>query len=92
MVYVHVMSKMWYLENTTRWRKHMKFIFDWKKYFMSERSQRVIFFLLHRNKKKKNKKEMISKSELSAREKQRNDFSDIFTSEDMENMSLVSRM
>ena len=54
MVYVHVMSKMWYLENTTRWRKHMKFIFDWKKYFMSERSQRVIFFLLHRNKKKKN--------------------------------------
>ena len=35
---------------------------------------------------------MISKSVLILREKQRNDVSDIFTSEDIENMSLVSRM
>ena len=36
--------------------------------------------------------EMISKSFFILREKQRNDVSEIFTSEDMKNMSLVSRM
>ena len=73
----------------------MKFIFEWKKYFTSERiervksffhskinficsMQRVIFFLLQNRRKTK--------------EKQRNDVSDIVTSEEMENMSLVSRM
>ena len=40
--------------------------------------QRVIFFLLQNRRKTK--------------EKQRNDVSDIVTSEEMENMSLVSRM
>ena len=35
---------------------------------------------------------MISKSVFILLAKQRNDVSDIFTSEDMENMSLVSRM
>ena len=35
---------------------------------------------------------MIFKSVFILREKQRNDLSNIFTSEDMENMSLVSRM
>ena len=35
---------------------------------------------------------MIFKSVFILREKQRNDVSDIFTSEDMDNMSLVSRM
>ena len=35
---------------------------------------------------------MISYSISILWEKQRNDVSDIFTSEDMENMSLVSRM
>ena len=77
----------------------MKFIFEWKKDFTSKRtervkfffhekinficsSQHVIFFLLHRD-------ECLEKK---TKEKQRNDFSDIFTSEDMENISLVSRM
>ena len=35
---------------------------------------------------------MISKSVFILREKQRNDVSDIVTSEDIENMSLVSQM
>ena len=73
----------------------------WKKYFASECServksffqekinficsnQRVIFFLLRRYECFENKKKII--------EKQRNDVSDIFTSEDMENISFVSRM
>ena len=77
----------------------MRFIFEWKKYFKSEGSERVksffhekinficsshgvIFFLLHRYECFKNKND----------EKQRNGVSDIFTSEDMENMLLVSRM
>ena len=46
----------------------MKFIFEWKKYFVSERNEKQLD------------------------EKQRNDVSDIFTCEDMENISLVSRM
>ena len=29
-----------YIEDITRWLKHMKFIFKWKKYFTSERSER----------------------------------------------------
>ena len=81
----------------------MKIIFKWKKYFTSERSkqvkfyfrekinfirsnQRVIFFLLHRYVIK------FKKIDEKERKKQRNDISDIFTSEDMENMSFVSRM
>ena len=47
-------------------------------------SQRVILFLLHRHECFENKKKLD--------EKQRNDVRDIFTSEDMENMSLVSQM
>ena len=34
----------------------------------------------------------IKKDKRKTKEKQKNDVSDIFTSEDMENMSLVSRM
>ena len=80
----------------------MKFIFEWKKYFTSERSERmksfflekinficlsqqVIFFLLHRYVCFKKKKETRQK----IKEKQRNDVSDIFTSEDMENTSRI---
>ena len=83
----------------------MKFIFEWKKYFASERSkrvksffhekihfifsnQRVIFFLLHGYECLENKKTNKRKT----KEKQKNDVSDIFTSEDMENISLVSLM
>ena len=71
----------------------MKFIFKCKKYFKILinficSSQRVIFFLLYRYECFKN----IKKTRRKAKEKQRNDISDIFTSEDMENMSLVSRM
>ena len=33
-----------YIEDITRWREHMKFIFEWKKYFTSERSKRVKSF------------------------------------------------
>ena len=46
-----------YIEDITRWCEHMKFIFEWKKYFISKRieredklhmfNQRVNFFLLH---------------------------------------------
>ena len=87
---------MLFIENITRWREHMNFIFEWKKYFIrSSRSlvksffhekinfrcssQRVIFFLLKKTRRK-------------TKEKQKNCVSDIFTSEDMENMLLVSRM
>ena len=83
----------------------MKFIFEWKKYFKNERSKRVksffhekinficsnqraIFFLLHKYECFENKK----KNRRKIKEKQRNDVSDIFTREDMENISLVSRM
>ena len=52
----------------------MKFIFERKKDFMSERSS----------------VSKIKKKKLD--EKQRNDVSDIFTGEDMENILLVSRM
>ena len=79
----------------------MKFIFEWKKYFTSEHSERaksffhkkinfisschrVIFLLLDRYECFENFEKMD--------EKQRNDVSDIFTCEDMENISLVSRM
>ena len=89
------------MEDITRWRENMKFIFEWKNKFMSECSkrvksffhekinficsnQRVIFFLLHRYENKKTRRK--------TKEKQRNDVSDIFTSEDMENILLVSRM
>ena len=83
---------------------YMRFIIEWKKYFKSEccervksffhekinficSSQGVIFFLLHRYKCFENKK-----TRCKTKKKQRNDVSDTFTSEDMENMSLVSRM
>ena len=57
----------------------MKFIFEWKKYFTSERSDRYECF---ENIKKHDEKQ----------EKQRNNVSNIFTSKDMENILLVSRM
>ena len=99
---MHVQSL--YIEDITWWREHTKFTFEWKKYFTSESSeqmkyifhekinficssQRVIFFLLHRYECFENKNYKVS-----ALEKQRNDVSDIFTSENMENMSLESRM
>ena len=50
-------------------------------------NQRVTFFLLHRHEYFENKK-----TRRKTKEKQRNDVSDMFTSEDMENISLVSRM
>ena len=85
----------------------MKFTFEWKKYIRSECSERVqsfshekinfkcssqhvIFFLLHRYEYSclENKKKTTRKT----KEKQRNDVSYIFISEDIENKSLVSRM
>ena len=60
----------------------MKFIFEQINFICSNQS--VNLFLLHRYECFENKKELD--------EKQRNDVSDIFTSEDMENISLVSRM
>ena len=33
-----------YIEDITRWREHMKFIFEWKKYFTSEHSEQVKSF------------------------------------------------
>ena len=84
-------------------RTYEELTFMWKKYYMSERSkrvkyffhgkiyfissnQRVIFFLLHTDMS-------VSKITLILQcPKQRNDICDIFTSEDMENMSLASRM
>mgnify|MGYP001793617199 CR=1 FL=1 len=56
----------------------MKFFFREKINFICS-SQRVIFFLLHRYECLENKKKLD--------EKQRNDVSDIFTSEDMENVT-----
>ena len=61
----------------------MKFIFEWKNYFTSEHSERVIFYYLGMS---------VWKIKKNLDEKQRNDVSDIFTSEDIENISLVSRM
>ena len=95
----------YYIEDITRWRENMKFIFEWKKYYTSEcnervksffhqkinficSSQRVIFFLLHRCECFENKK----KTRRKTKEKQRNDVSDIFTSEDMQNISLLYLM
>ena len=78
-----IISIQYCIENITRWRERMKFIFEWKKYFTSER----IFFLLHSYECFENKK----KTRRKTKEKQRNDVSDIFTSEDMENSPLVSR-
>ena len=81
----------------------MKFIFSWKNYFTSKRSnfvkfffhekinfisssQRVIFFFYYIHMS-------ISKKKMDEKQgKQRNDVSDILTSEHMENISLVSRM
>ena len=93
-----------YTENIARWLEHMKFIFSWKNDFTSERSsaqltceiflhekinficssQRAIFYYVD-----------ISVSKITLIlpcPKQRNDVRDKFTSEDMESMSLVSRM
>ena len=50
-------------------------------------NQPVIFFLIHGYECFENKK-----TRRKTKEKQRNDVSDIFTSEVMENTSLVSRM
>ena len=78
----------------------MKFMFEWKKYITSKcnervksffhekinftcSSQRAIFFLLHRYECFENKK----KTRRKTKEKQRNDVSDIFTSEDMKNVT-----
>ena len=57
-----------YIGDITRWREHVKIIFEKINFTCS--NQLVIFFLLHRYEC----------------------FSDIFTSKDMENISLVSRM
>ena len=71
----------------------MKFIFEWKKSLFNEKinficsNQRINFFFLYRYECFENKKKG-----QKTKEKQRNDVSDIFTSEDMENMSVVSRM
>ena len=56
----------------------MEFIFSWKKDFTSERSDMSAL--------------KIEKNRRIAKENKRNDVSDIFTSEDMANISLVSRM
>ena len=80
----------------------MKFIFKWKKYYTTNRSKRVksffhekinficlsqrVIFIYYIDMS-------VSKITFILQcPKQRNDVSDIFTSEDMENMSLVSRM
>ena len=68
-----------YVEDITRWREHMKFIYEWKNCFTSERSIDISV-------------SKIKKSRRKTTEKQRNDVSDIFTSEDMVNISLVSRI
>ena len=71
----------------------MKFIFEWKKYFTRERSEDKLRmfkptcnFLLHRYEC------FEKKTRRKTKDKQRNYVSDIFTSEDMENISLASRM
>ena len=67
----------------------MKFIFEWKNFFFHEKinfissSQRVIFFLLHRYECFENKKKMAAKQRKNK---------GMTSAEDMENMSLVSRM
>ena len=94
-----------YKEDITRWREHMKFISsgnilsrvsplnEWNIFFHEKinficSSQHEIFFTLHGYECFENK----TRAEMSAQEKQKNDVSDIFTSEDMKNMSLISRM
>ena len=57
----------------------MKFIYEWKNCFTSERSIDISV-------------SKIKKTRRKTTEKQRNDVSDIFTSEDMVNISLVSRI
>ena len=57
----------------------MKFIFEWKKYFTGERSEYYNY----------TDKSVLKITLILQCPKQRNDFSDIFTSEDMENISLV---
>ena len=69
----------------------LKFICERKKIFFRKKinirsSQLVIFFLLHRYECRRYGCFNVQCP------KQRNDVSDIFTSEDMENISLVSRM
>ena len=89
------------MADITRWLEHMKFMFEWKQYFTSDRSerlksffdkikficssQRATYFLLHRYECFEN----FTVSKILQCPKQRND---VFTSEDMENMSFVSRM
>ena len=63
-----------HLEDITRWHEHIKFIFKWKNDFMSESIDMS-----------------ASKTTLILQcPKQRNDINDIFTSENVENMSLIS--
>ena len=70
------------MKDITRWSEHIKFIFEWKKYIRSESSKQVKSFF----------HEKINFIKKKLDEKQRNDVSDIFTSDDMENNSLASRM
>ena len=63
------------------------FFFHEKINFLSS-SQRVILFLLHRYECFENK-EKWTKNKGKTKEKQRNDISNIFTSEDMENQRLI---
>ena len=85
-----------YIEDITLWCKHMKFVFKWKKLcslmtcFFHKKinficSSQHVIFLLHRY-------ECFEKKKQKTKKKQKNDVSDIFTSEDMENISLVTRM
>ena len=81
-----------FIEDITQWCEDMKFIFKWKKKFMSEcisSNQHVIFFYYINMSVLK-----MKKTSWKTKEKQKNDVSNIFTSEDMENISLelVSRM
>ena len=88
---------MYHIQDFTQWCKDMKFIFSWKKDFtcllhslvktffhqkinLISSNQRVNFFLLHKNECCENKKKIDKK--------QRKNVSNIFTSEDMENISL----
>ena len=83
------------LKDITQWHKHMKFIFEWKKYFTREcseqvksffhvkisficSSQWVVFFLLHRY-------ECFKITLILQCSNRRNDVSDIFITEDMQN-------
>ena len=57
------------------------------KNLMTCSNQRIIFFLLHRYECSENKK-----TRQKTKEKQKNGVSDIFTSDDIENISLASWM